>query len=486
MKNQVLLFLLAFCLQVTAQEHLVSGVVTDATNTPIPGVNVTVKGTSKGTTTNFDGEYSIVAQKDQTLVFSFIGFKTLEVKIGESKTVDVQMEESHEVLEEVVIMGYGTKKSERSLSYAVSDVVEGKVAGVSVTRGGDPKGYGNYRSGTLTAGEINDIENFDEWQDIIREKEFQKIKKEWGFHLENKLTVTVKDKNGNGINNAKVSLYSANELANTPEMTAKTDVFGKSILFKDAECNDNSDYYYVQVIHNDKLFGKKIKSNVKKVDFSTEDLSSCNNLDIMFTIDATGSMGDEMEYLKEELREELRDIIGRIDNNVGEKRIAMTFYRDEGDEYVVKDFDFTSNLNEAQINLNKQYASGGGDYEEAVEKALKMAMSKSWNENARARLMFLLLDAPPHLTEENIETIHQQIKIAQKDGIKIIPVVASGADKTVEMLMRFFSISTNGTYVFLTDDSGVGNPHLKPTTSKYEVEKLNDLIVRLIKKYANV
>ncbi len=482
MKNQVLLFLLAFCLQVTAQEHLVSGVVTDATNTPIPGVNVTVKGTSKGTTTNFDGEYSIVAQKDQTLVFSFIGFKTLEVKIGESKTVDVQMEESHEVLEEVVIMGYGTKKSERSLSYAVSDVVEGKVAGVSVTRGGDPKGYGNYRSGTLTAGEINDIENFDEWQDIIREKEFQKIKKEWGFHLENKLTVTVKDKNGNGINNAKVSLYSANELANTPEMTAKTDVFGKSILFKDAECNDNSDYYYVQVIHNDKLFGKKIKSNVKKVDFSTEDLSSCNNLDIMFTIDATGSMGDEMEYLKEELR----DIIGRIDNNVGEKRIAMTFYRDEGDEYVVKDFDFTSNLNEAQINLNKQYASGGGDYEEAVEKALKMAMSKSWNENARARLMFLLLDAPPHLTEENIETIHQQIKIAQKDGIKIIPVVASGADKTVEMLMRFFSISTNGTYVFLTDDSGVGNPHLKPTTSKYEVEKLNDLIVRLIKKYANV
>ncbi|WP_159076425.1 vWA domain-containing protein [Flagellimonas amoyensis] len=481
MKNQVLLFLLAFSLQVTAQEHLVSGVVTDATNTPIPGVNVMVKGTSKGTQTNFDGQYSIVAQKDQTLVFSFIGFETLEVKIGESKTVDVQMEESHEALEEVVIMGYATKKSERSLSYAVSDVLGGSVAGVSVTKEGDSKVYGNYRSGTLTAGEINDIENFGEWQEIIREKEFQKIKEDWGFHLENKLIVTVKDKNGKGVNNAKVSLYSANEHANTPEMTTKTDVFGKSILFKDVECNANSDYYYVQVVHNDKLFGKKIKSNVKEVVFSTEDLSSCNNLDIMFTIDATGSMGDEMEYLKEELK----DIIGRIDNTVGEKRIAMTFYRDQGDEYVVKDFDFTSNLNEAQMNLNKQYAGGGGDYEEAVEKAMKIAMSKSWNENARARLMFLLLDAPPHLTEENIETIHQQIKIAQKEGIKIIPVVASGADKTVEMLMRFFSISTNGTYVFLTDDSGVGNPHLKPTTSKYEVEKLNDLIVRLIKKYAN-
>ncbi len=482
MKNQVLLFLLAFCLQVTAQENLVSGVVTDATNTPIPGVNVIVKGTSKGTQTNFDGEYSIVAQKGQILVFSSLGFKISEVTIKDGNKVNIQLEESSETLEEVVVMGYGMSKSSKSLSYAVSDVVEGRAAGVAITKHGDSKGYGNYDSGTLTAGEINDIEDFDEWKEVIRIKEFQKIKDDWSFHLENKLLVTVKDKNGDGVNNAKVSIYSDNEHKTKPEMTVKTDVFGKSILFKDVECNGNSDYYYVQVVHNGKVFGKKIKSNVKEVSLSTEGLSSCSNLDIMFTIDATGSMGDEMEYLKEELR----DIIGRIDNAVGEKRIAMTFYRDQGDEYLVKDFDFTSNINEAQTNLNNQYAGGGGDYEEAVEKAMKVSMSKSWNENARARLLFLLLDAPPHLTEENIETIHEQIKLAQKNGIKIIPVVASGADKTTEMLMRFFSISTNGTYVFLTDDSGIGNPHLEPTTSKYKVEKLNDLIVRLIKKYADV
>ena len=82
--------------------------------------------------------------------------------------------------------------------------------------------------------------------------------------------------------------------------------------------------------------------------------------------------------------------------------------------------------------------------------------------------------------------IKNEIKKAQEKGIKIIPIVASGADKTVEYLMRYFSVSTNGTYVFLTDDSGIGNKHLKPTTADFKVEKLNNLIVRLINKYAGI
>ena len=71
-------------------------------------------------------------------------------------------------------------------------------------------------------------------------------------------------------------------------------------------------------------------------------------------------------------------------------------------------------------------------------------------------------------------------------GIKIIPLVASDANKSVEYLMRYFSVYTNGTYVFLTDDSGIGNKHMKPSTKDFKVEKLNDLIVRLINKYSGV
>ncbi len=100
--------------------------------------------------------------------------------------------------------------------------------------------------------------------------------------------------------------------------------------------------------------------------------------------------------------------------------------------------------------------------------------------------MFLLLDAPPHLSEGNIEILNQKIKLASKKGITIIPIAASDTDKQTEYLMRTFALLTNGTYTFLTNDSGIGNDHIKPTASEYEVEKLNDLLLRLILQRSTV
>ncbi len=79
--------------------------------------------------------------------------------------------------------------------------------------------------------------------------------------------------------------------------------------------------------------------------------------------------------------------------------------------------------------------------------------------------------------------MQKAIKHAAEKGIKVIPISASGIEKDTEFLMRFFAISTNGTYTFLTDDSGIGDSHLKPTTGKYDVEYLNELMLRLILKY---
>ena len=107
-----------------------------------------------------------------------------------------------------------------------------------------------------------------------------------------------------------------------------------------------------------------------------------------------------------------------------------------------------------------------------------------WSTEARSRIAFLLLDAPPHRENQIIDELHNTIKTAAKKGIKIIPIVASGINKETEFLMRNFSIATNGTYVFITNDSGVGNEHLEPTVGEYEVEYLKDLMVRLIKKYS--
>ena len=74
------------------------------------------------------------------------------------------------------------------------------------------------------------------------------------------------------------------------------------------------------------------------------------------------------------------------------------------------------------------------------------------------------------------------IRNAAVKGIRIVPVACSGTDKATEFIMRSMALATNGTYLFLTDDSGIGNGHIKPTTDEFKVELLNDLIQRIIEQ----
>ncbi|WP_437395609.1 YfbK domain-containing protein [Flagellimonas lutimaris] len=164
MKNQILLVIFAVSFQVAAQQNTISGVVTDADNVPLPGANVLVKETSKGTQTDFDGQYSLTAYQGQTLVFSYIGFKTKEVKIGFSKTINVQLEEDVQMLQEVVTIGYGVQtrrtsapsatqiKRQKQKAYhrSISQALQGKVAGVQVGAANTIKIRGNV---SIKAGE---------------------------------------------------------------------------------------------------------------------------------------------------------------------------------------------------------------------------------------------------------------------------------------------------------------------------------------------
>ncbi|MEL6924832.1 MAG: T9SS type A sorting domain-containing protein, partial [Bacteroidota bacterium] len=214
-----------------------------------------------------------------------------------------------------------------------------------------------------------------------------------------------------------------------------------------------------------------------------ENCSAKNLVDIAFVVDATGSMGDEISYLQAELN----DVIGRVEK-VSEGtsfRTGAVFYQDEGDSYLTRRSSFSSKLSKTTEWIAKQSAGGGGDYPEAVEEGLQDALNLNWSEAATARLLFLVLDAPPHHTPAILEKLQQQIRLASEMGIKIIPVTASGIDRETEFLMKMMAILTNGTYVFITDDSGIGNAHLKPAVEDFEVELLNDLLVRLISNYAN-
>ena len=141
-----------------AQSKVVKGTVKDATGLPVPGANVLVKGSQSGVSTDMDGSYAISASPGSVLVYTFIGFKKQEITVGSAATVNVVLQEEDNSLEEVVVVGYGTKKKKDLTGSIVSvsaeeiasrpvvnavQAMQGKAAGVDVAS--------NERPGTVGA-----------------------------------------------------------------------------------------------------------------------------------------------------------------------------------------------------------------------------------------------------------------------------------------------------------------------------------------------
>jgi hypothetical protein len=285
---------------------------------------------------------------------------------------------------------------------------------------------------------------------------------------------------GTGVINQEVVL----KRNGTEIWTAKTDNNGMAELWVDLFQNSEAiDSTQLQISVGNVTINqvKTISAGVNAVTFNGA-ATIHNKVELAFMVDATGSMGDELEFLKTELL----DVINRAksDNPTMNMLTGSVFYRDKGDDYVTRISNFNDKI-ETTINFIKnQKAAGGGDFPEAVHTAMDKAINDlQWSSEARTRILFMVLDAPPHYEPDIVTNIHSLITQAAEKGIKIIPVTASGIDKETEFLMRFMALTTNGTYVFVTNDSGVGNEHLQPTIGFYQVEYLNDLMVRLINKY---
>lgn len=200
-----------------------------------------------------------------------------------------------------------------------------------------------------------------------------------------------------------------------------------------------------------------------------------DKLDLLLVIDTTGSMGDELDYLKKELT----SIVGSVaDSNPGiHVRLGLVVYRDTGDQYVTRHFAFTDDIADLQATLNAQTHDGGGDYPEAMDRAVETAMTFAWRDDA-VKTMLLVADAPSH--NDKLEATWEAALAAREQQIHIVPLAASGVGPLAEFLMRGMAVLTNSRYLFLTDDSGYGNSHDEPTTECYVVTRLDHLVIRVI------
>lgn len=154
-KNKIALFFIFGAFSILNAQTKVSGTVTDSKGMSLPGASVTIKNSKVGVLTDISGNYQITAPADATLIFNFIGFVKQEVAVGGKNKIDVKLQEASESLNEVVVIGYGTQKK-NDVNGSVSSIktkdiqdlkqisldqmLQGKLAGVSVTNGNGQPG----------------------------------------------------------------------------------------------------------------------------------------------------------------------------------------------------------------------------------------------------------------------------------------------------------------------------------------------------------
>ena len=343
------------------------------------------------------------------------------------------------------------------------------------------------QAGVLTAGEWNDLDHWDFWSGLMASQDYGDMSAYWGMYTPRRVAVRVADATGRRLPAVRVALEQNQKVI----WSTLTDNQGEADLWVDPFHPLASEHDLVLVVDGKpqasapKLTPWNVQQEEADVNFVLIDRAPAaqKRADIAFIVDATGSMGDEIDFLKKDLV----NILDRVKGGQGEigLRTGTVFYRDEEDDYITKFSAFTDDYRKTIQYIAMQRASGGGDLPEAVHTALEAGLQNlAWNASARARIAFLILDAPAHQDHQGvIESLQTSVREYAKQGIKLIPVFCSSPSKDCEFMCRFFAVLTGGTYVFLTDDSGVGGDHIEASVGDFQIEPLNDLLVRLIAKY---
>lgn len=296
-----------------------------------------------------------------------------------------------------------------------------------------------------------------------------------------RIIVEVQDSRGRPVHDARVALV--NKGARTQARRTYTD--GRAMLFAGTGINQGAQ---VQVSYGAErkqvlLSATRGRRLTIKLDRVRKELDHAP-LDIAFVLDTTGSMGDELNRLRQTL-----DVIHFQITHIQPRpdvRFGMVLYRDVGDDYRVRKIPFTSDVKAFRAELAKVQAGGGGDYPEDVQAGLEAAMHDlSWRETG-VRLAFLIGDAPPQVNYGQTYTYVNAMQEAARRGIKIAAIGASGLSRSGEVAWRQIAQYTMAPFVFLTsgekgNSEGSASSVSHHVGSNWVAENLDAIIVRMVK-----
>lgn len=323
------------------------------------------------------------------------------------------------------------------------------------------------QAGQLTSSALFDNDHYDYWKKLISSTDNEKgiydnYESRFSFNTKNRIKITLKNASG-----VEVTI---------DEQTARTDVNGVAYIYPTVTKEEyDLKIKYVNINNETIELSKQINGDFE---MSIDDAKPRENvIELMLIIDTTGSMGDELEYLKSELAYVIEEI--KKNNNDISIYISLLSYRDQNDAYITKYVEFTDDVNLTIAELKKQGANGGGDFEEAVQIAFNEALQKNWTSKNSTKIILHVADAPAH--DQDIQQWNDCVLKASSMGIQIITIASSGIDRKTEYFFRAQSMITNGVYTYLTNHSGIGYDHLTPIREDEEiVEYLNLMLIRLI------
>jgi hypothetical protein len=337
-----------------------------------------------------------------------------------------------------------------------------------------------YQSAPLRAGSVDDNAQWDDY--LLYRLQFH----EWGIpvhelDVSERHTIKVVNQSARPVLDAVVEVF---DPSGERLFLATTGADGTVYYFPHQSPKPEAETFQIVVAKDGKE--NSVTTSAREFDHQLAlDVRSSSDpirLDIHFLIDATGSMSDEIQQLKDNMIS-IAERIAAMQANP-DVRYGMTIYRDRGDLFISRSFDFTPDVSSFTEALREVQAEGGGDYPESLNEGLHQAIHlPEWRVDETVSLLFLIADAPPHLDYAQDYDYAVDVFSALEHGIKIFPLASSGLDDQGEYIFRQLAQITGGKFLFLTyGPGGAPGDDTSHHVDDYSVLSLDDLVVRLVEE----